>query len=515
MDLNLFLQIAEYNKNIILCVNLMDEARKKGIEIDLERLSKILGVCVVGTSARRKEGIKELKSALENVSLCTYKCQINKNESEEEKIKKSLHCATQIANAVITEKENYKLKRDEKIDRIFTGKLLAFPTMLIFLSLLLFITITLANYPSQLLSQLFSFMENGVYDLMRSWYLPSWVCGLVCEGLIRVVGWIISVMLPPMAIFFPLFTLLEDWGYLPRIAFNLDRPFCKCGTCGKQALTMCMGLGCNAVGVTGCRIIDSPKERKIGILTNSLIPCNGRFPTLIMLISVFFVGGGMLFGLLGAIVLAGVLVCGVIITLLITLVLSKVIKGEGGGFILEMPSYRCAQLGKTLVRSIFDRTLFVLGRALVIAAPAGVMIWLLSNLTVGEMSVLGHIANFLNPVARPFGFDGVILLAFILGLPANEIVIPIALMAYTQGKALVDISDYGTIENIFRLNGWTMLTAICVLVFTMFHSPCLTTLATVKKETGSVKCTLLAAMIPTVIGLLLCFVINTIYTLAL
>lgn len=514
-NLLLFLQIAQVNKNILLCVNLLDEARKKGIEIDLNKLSEILGVTVVGTSARRGKGINEIKENLEKITPCVYKIPLDEEETEEKRLKLMLFHAEKIAKLVTTVTENKKMSRDEKIDKLFTGKILAFPTMLIFLSILLFITITLANYPSQLLSSLFSYCEKGLYSFMLSTPCPLFICDLLCFGVVRVVGWIVSVMLPPMAIFFPLFTLLEDWGYLPRIAFNLDRPFCKCGTCGKQALTMCMGFGCNAVGVTGCRIIDSPKERKIGILTNSLVPCNGRFPTLIMLISVFFVGKGVASSIKSALLLTLVLICSVLGTFLVSFVLSRILKGEKSSFILELPSYRTPQIAKTLVRSIFDRTVKVLLRALLVAVPAGVIIFLLSNITVGELSLISHISVAIDPFARLFGLDGIILIAFILGLPANEIVIPIALMAYSASNTLTQASDNWAIGEILVQNGWTWITAVCVLIFTLFHSPCLTTLITIRKETGSVKYVLLSALIPTVLGLSLCFLVNTICSLAL
>ncbi len=514
-NLNLFLQIAQVNKNILLCVNLLDEARKKEIEIDLDKLSKILGVVVVGTSARRGKGIDKIKENLEKITPCVYKIPFDEEESEEKRLKLTLFHAGKIAEQVTITKKKKSKSRDEKIDRLFTGKILAFPTMIIFLSILLFITITLANYPSQLLSSLFSYCEEKLYSFMLSTPCPLFICDMLCLGVVRVVGWIVAVMLPPMAIFFPLFTLLEDWGYLPRIAFNLDRPFCKCGTCGKQALTMCMGFGCNAVGVTGCRIIDSPKERKIGILTNSLIPCNGRFPTLIMLISVFFVGKGFATSVKSALLLTLVLICSVLGTFFVSFVLSKLLRGEKSSFILELPSYRTPQIAKTLVRSICDRTVKVLLRALLVAVPAGVVIFLLSNITIGELSVISHISTAIDPFARLFGLDGIILIAFILGLPANEIVIPIALMAYSASSTLTQASDNWAIGEILMQNGWTWVTAMCVLIFTLFHSPCLTTLITIKKETGSIKYTLLSALIPTALGLSLCFLVNTIYLLVL
>ena len=508
-NLNLLLQVMEINKNVLVCVNLLDEAKKKGISIDLKKLSSILDSQVVGCSATSGKGIDEIKENIKNIRPSGYKTEYAHVKTEDEKIEKRLLVAEKIAKEVVKKDKSAK-KKKEGIDRFLTGKYLAFPTMLIFLSLLLFITITFANYPSQLLSSIFTKGEEHLYNFMLSIKIPLVICDFVCLGVVRVVCWITSVMLPPMAIFFPLFTLLEDWGYLPRIAFNLDKPFCKCGSCGKQALTMCMGIGCNAVGVTGCRIIDSPKERKIAILTNALVPCNGRFPTLIMILTVFFAGAGALSSLKGATLLTIILVCSVLFTFLISYLLSKILNGEKSTFILELPPYRKPQIAKTLVRSVFDRTIFVLLRALCVAVPCGAIIFLLSNIVIGNTSLLIHISDFIDPFGRIFGMDGIIILAFILGLPANEIVIPIALMAYTSKSAMTDISDMNLIGDILIQNGWGVSTAICVLVFTLFHSPCLTTLLTIKKETGSIKYTLLSAIIPTVLGLTLCFTINLI-----
>ena len=320
-------------------------------------------------------------------------------------------------------------------------------------------------------------------------------------------------MLPPMAIFFPLFTLLEDSGYLPRIAYNLDRPFAKAGACGKQALTMCMGFGCNAAGVVGCRIIDSPRERLLAVLTNSFVPCNGRFPLLIAMIAMFFAGGATS-GILPTVLLTAVIVLGVMMTLLVTRILSKtLLKGEPSSFALEMPPYRQPQIGKVIVRSIFDRTLLVLGRAAAVAAPVGALIWIIANIEFGGESVLQICANALHPFARLMGLDGVILLAFILALPANEIVLPIILMAYLAEGTLPELGTYSTIREILVANGWTELTALCVMLFSLMHWPCSTTLTTVKKETGSLKWAVFSAVIPTAVGMIMCMAVNLICSL--
>ena len=314
---------------------------------------------------------------------------------------------------------------------------------------------------------------------------PDWLTGILVEGMFRTASWVIAVMLPPMAIFFPLFTLLEDLGYLPRIAFNLDGFFKKACTTGKQALTMCMGFGCNAVGVTGCRIIEGTREKLIAMLTNTFVPCNGRFPLLIIISSIFI---GSLFSssissFASTLAVLVVIIFGIIMTLLISKLLSKtILKGEVSSFVLELPPYRKPQIGKVIIRSILDKTIFVLGRAVVVAAPAGIVIWLLSNIVIGDINLLTYIANFFDPFAKLMGLDGYILTAFILGMPANEIVLPILLMSYLSNNTLIDIEDISNIAEILKQNGWTILTAINVMIFCLLHFPCGTTLLTIKKE---------------------------------
>lgn len=323
--------------------------------------------------------------------------------------------------AVVYENQKYD-KKDRLLDRLFTSKATGFPIMFLILLGVFWLTITGANYPSELLSTGLFWVEDRISELFLAIGMPVLVNDLLVHGVYRVLAWVISVMLPPMAIFFPLFTLLEDFGYLPRVAFNLDRCFKRCAACGKQALTMCMGFGCNAAGIIGCRIIDSPRERLIAMITNNFVPCNGRFPTMIAIITMFFVGSaaGAFSSVLSAAILAGVIVLGVLMTLLISKILSAtVLKGVPSSFTLELPPYRKPQIGKVIVRSIFDRTLFVLGRAIVVAAPAGLIIWLMANISVGDATLLAHCSGFLDPFAQVIGMDGVILLAFILGFPAN------------------------------------------------------------------------------------------------
>ena len=383
-------------------------------------------------------------------------------------------------------------------------------TLAIFLAIVFWITIVGANYPSELLSNFLFSAEDKLRGLFIYLGAPEWLRGALVEGVYRVLAWVVAVMLPPMAIFFPLFTLLEDSGYLPRIAYNLDKPFKKCNACGKQALAMCMGFGCNAAGVVGCRIIDSPRERLLAILTNNFVPCNGRFPTIITLISIFFISAsGIAASAASALLLTAVILFGIFMTFAVTKLLSRtLLKGVPSSFTLELPSYRRPQIGKVIVRSIFDRTLFVLGRAVSVAAPAGLVIWLFANVQVGDVSLLKACADFFDPFAQLFGLDGVILIAFILGFPANEIVVPIIIMAYMSSGALTEMGSLTEMQALLTANGWDTATAVSVILFSLMHWPCSTTLMTVKKETGSLKWTFLAAALPTACGLTVCFVFN-------
>ena len=401
---------------------------------------------------------------------------------------------------------------DRKLDRILTGRVTAYPVMLALLALVFWLTISGANYISQLISApLFAF-EEVILKALVGIGAPDWLCGVLVLGIYRVLASVISVMLPPMAIFFPMFTLLEDSGYLPRIAFNLDKPFCKCSACGKQALTMCMGFGCNAAGVVGCRIIDSPRERLLATVTNCFVPCNGKFPMMISLITIFFVGTsvGAWSSVLSALILSVVILLGISVTFFCTWLLSKtVLRGVPSSFTLELPPYRRPQVLKVLVRSVVDRTLFVLGRAVRVAAPSGLIIWCLANVTVQGQSLLSYACNALDPIAAPFGMDGTVLTAFILGLPAAEIVLPLILMGYTGGRVLTETT--GSMRDILIANGWDIKRAVCVILFCLLHWPCATTLQTIAKETGNKRWAVLAAAIPTVVGLGLCFLINSLF----
>lgn len=597
-NLNLALQILEVNKKAVICVNLLDEATKKGIQIDLDELSLYLGVPVVGTAARSGEGLDELKDAVFDVATgkrkvfgtkIKYNSNIEKaiikleNIIEDSKLfddktfsylskrflaLRLIDCDKKLDNSIKeyfnfsliehktinkafteihNELENIGMKqddirdiivegivakaqeiyahctclcdkcysrRDRKLDKILTSKLTGIPIMLLLFGVIFYITISGANYPSELLSMAFSKVQEWLYGLFDLLHSPPFLKGLLIDGIFKTLSWVVAVMLPPMAIFFPLFTLLEDFGYLPRVAFNMDRFFAKSGTSGKQSLTMLMGFGCNACGVTGCRIIESPRERIIATVTNNFVPCNGRFPTLIAIITMFFATGISLpfRSLVSAGLLLTVIVFGVVVTLLVSKFLSAtLLKGLPSSFTLELPPYRRPQICKTIVRSLLDRTIFVLLRAMCVAAPAGIVIWLMSNIMINGESLCVIISNFLQPLGSLMGLDGVILLAFILGFPANEIVIPIIIMIYTASGTLVEYDSLSSLYNLFVENGWTWVTALCTMIFSLMHFPCSTTCLTIYKETKSLKWTLLSFILPTILGILLCMSINAIF----
>lgn len=596
-NLNLVLQTLEITKNVVVCVNLMDEAKRKGIDVDLIKLSLLLGVPTVGTSATTGAGLKELmdtvynltnndvpmnpirikynealenavsiiepevRKAIENIpikinsrwislkllendaslieALNKY---LNINLLNNETIKERLSDATKllvsyniieeslrdevvttlvskaekISTQVVSREDSKYNILDRKIDKILTSKKYGIPIMILLLCVIFWITITGANYPSSLLSNALFWIEDKLSAFLLSLGSPLWLEDVLIKGIYRTLAWVIAVMLPPMAIFFPLFTLLEDLGYLPRIAFNLDNFFKKSCACGKQALTMCMGFGCNAAGIIGCRIIDSPRERLIAILTNNFVPCNGRFPTLIAIITMFFAGAfvGPSQSIISTLILASVILFGIFMTLIISKLLSMtILKGVPSSFTLELPPYRKPQIIKTIVRSIFDRTLFVLGRAMIVAAPAGLVLWIMANISIGNLNLLAHCANFLNPFANLIGLDGYILMAFILGFPANEIVIPIIIMSYTATGSLIEFDSLIQLRQLLISNGWTWLTALNVMLFSLMHWPCSTTCLTIKKETQSFKWTALSFAIPTITGIIICFTVTTIVRL--
>ena len=584
-NLNLALQTLEVTPHVVLCVNLLDEAGKKQIRIDLPRLSRRLGVPVIGTSARSSKGLEQLTGAVERIcrkppdtkplrmrypeaveralgllvpvleplnlkklparwiavkllsedtqllaSIDAYlKIQLRMHPEVRDALEEAQRHLTEegiapekfrdmvAASAVLLAEElcmdtvSYQKAschdRDRALDRLLTSRATGIPVMLLLLAFVFWLTIAGANVPSRLLSDLL-FQGQGILAEALSWVgAPPWLNRMLTDGVYRTLAWVVSVMLPPMAIFFPLFTLLEDSGYLPRIAFNLDKGFQRCRACGKQALTMCMGFGCNAAGITGARIIDSPRERLIAIITNNFVPCNGRFPTLISIITMFFIGSasGLGASLLSALLLTGIILLGVLMTFAVSFVLSQtILKGVPSSFTLELPPYRRPQIVQVIVRSIFDRTLFVLGRAAAVAAPAGLLIWCMANLTVGGQSLLAHCSGFFDPFARLLGLDGVILMAFILGFPANEIVVPVMLMAYLSTGSLTEINDLTQLKTLLTSQGWTWLTATCTMLFSLLHWPCSTSCMTIYKETHSIRWTLVSFLVPTVIGMVIC-----------
>lgn len=596
-NLNLLLQTMEITDKVVLCINLMDEAEKKKIRIDLDLLAARLHIPVIATSARSGSGLNLLMDAVASLAESpaeasplniTYNTEIEsaisllepavidvledrvnsrwvslklldgdesllhslkvylgfdlmQNEKILQKIAEARHlleeadipleqfreqivteivrtCENICQEAILFEEKEYA-ERDRKLDRILTSKLTGIPIMIALLFCVFWITISGANVPSSLLATGLFSLETPISNFFSWISAPEWIRSIFVEGIYRTLAWVISVMLPPMAIFFPLFTLLEDFGYLPRVAFNLDNFFRKACTHGKQALTMCMGFGCNACGVIGCRIIDSPRERAIAIITNSFVPCNGRFPTLIAIITMFFAGaiGGAFQSVVSTLLLTGVIVFGIVMTLFISKLLSKtILKGLPSSFNLELPPYRRPQVGRVIVRSIFDRTLFVLGRAISVAAPAGLIIWILANIYVGDLSLLAHCAGFLDPFAHLIGLDGYILMAFILGFPANEIVVPIIIMSYMATGTLTELENLTELHALFVNHGWTWLTAVCTMLFTLIHWPCGTTCLTIKKETQSLKWTLVSFAIPAIAGIIICFIVaNSIRLLGL
>ncbi|MBE6759372.1 MAG: ferrous iron transport protein B [Ruminococcaceae bacterium] len=575
----LVLQTLELTSRVVVCVNLLDEAAKKGMEPDLGRLEERLGVPVVGVTARSGRGLNILADVIESVAndtrdgdhvpvrypmpveaaiarllpdaerVCPMGCSprwlalrtldegregapeerlLGSRMDRENFFRRVEECRRtleqqgidsealgDILSASVSEaargicsdaapaSELGYSRRDRILDRLLTGRVTGWLVMLMMLAVVLWITLEGANYLSAGLSVGFNKLEHWLQDAALSVGMPAFLRGLLLSGAFRVMGWVVAVMLPPMAIFFPLFTLLEDAGYLPRVAFNLDGGFRRCGACGKQALTMCMGLGCNAAGVTGCRIISSPRERLVAVLTNSFVPCNGRFPTMLAIISLFLAGS---FGTLcSAVLLAGFIAVGIVMTLLVSrLLTATILRGQSSSFTLELPSYRRPQVCRTLARSLADRTFRVLGRAVMVALPAGAVIWLLANVNACGGTLLDHVTGFLDPLGRIMGMDGVTLTAFVLGFPANELVLPVAMMTYSAQGELMEIGSMQSFGAMLTANGWDWATAVSVLLFTLMHWPCSTTCITIYKETGSIKWTLLGFLLPTLCGFVCC-----------
>ena len=559
-SLCLALQIRQLTERMVLCVNLMDEAEKKGIAVDPERLAQLLHIPVVGTSARDEQGLAQLQAAVRRAAealpqhrwelrldtaleralhrltpyvsrheglrllldgdapagavgeaLARAKAVLADAGLEEEELRQSLAASVltraEELTAACVRRTGPDRSWERRLDRILTGRLTGPAVMLLGLGLIFYLTMRGANEPSAILSRWLLGWQVPLRQLLGSWGASWWLQGMLIDGIYRTTAWVVAVMLPPMAIFFPLFTLLEDMGILPRVAFNLDRFFRSAGAHGRQSLTMCMALGCSACGVTGCRIIEGERERLVAMLTNCMVPCNGRLPTLLALTVVFFAPGGSFAA--AAAVFVGVMAFAVAMTWLTSRLLSAtVLRGQSASFSLELPPYRLPRVGKVLVRSLLDRTALVLGRAVTVAAPAGLVIWLLANAAPGGVPILQTLAVWLEPLGKLMGVDGMILLAVLLAFPANEIMLPALLMGYLAGGALVDYDSLSQLGQILTANGWTVLTALCTMVLCVLHFPCGTTCLTILRESGSGKWTALAAVLPTALGIAVCMLIR-------
>ena len=513
--LRLVLEMLTHTRRVLVCVNLLDEAARRGLTLDLPRLSELLGLPVVGLVARRRGSRETLLGALDALLDGAEPTPAFHPEElpqgDEDALSAALvHSAEALAEAVTTVHPSGGEERQRRLDQLVTGALFGYPLMLLLLGLLLYLTVSGANVLSDGLAALLERVEGLLAAGLDACAPPLWLRSLLLDGVWRVLAWVTAVMLPPMALFFPLFSLLEDLGYLPRVAFNLDRPFRRCHACGKQALTICMGLGCNAAGVMGCRIIENRRERLLAMLTNAITPCNGRFPMLLTIWGLFFTLSGAP-ALTAALGLLAALVFSVVMSLAATRLLAgTVLRGEAEPFVLELPPWRLPQPGRILLRSLLEKTLVILARAVKVAAPAGALLWLLGHITPGGVSLLARAAALLEPVGRFFGLDGAILLAFLLGLPANETVLPILLMLYAGQGTLAPVGDLEALHTVLTQQGWTRATALCVLVFCVLHWPCSTTLLTIRRESGSWGWAALSAILPTALGLTLCALIHAV-----
>jgi ferrous iron transport protein B len=617
-NLNLVLQVLEITDRVVVCLNLMDEARRRGLEIDERRLARDLGVPVVPTAARYGEGLEELNRAITEVATGQVVCKPHRvggqsavlkravgrlaaeitrvypklpnpqwvalrlldgdskiaeavrngelgelQEEEEEsseavaaevrledaesiftvasqlrwQVGKDFHQklmeviyteAARLADRATTRTgEKPRFDWDRTVDRLVTSRTFGFPLMLLMLTVVFWITIAGANVPSAMLAEL---LIDKLHPLLKSGAaaigFPWWLSGLLIDGMYLATAWVVSVMLPPMAIFFPLFTLLEDFGYLPRVAFNMDRVFKRVGAHGKQALTMAMGWGCNAAAIVSTRIIDSPRERLIAIITNNFALCNGRWPTQILIASIFVgaLAPAYLGGLISALAVVSVAVLGVILTFATSWLLSHtVLRGEVSTFNLELPPYRPPRVLQTIYTSLIDRTLIVLWRAVIFALPAGAVIWLVSNIEVGGVSLAQHIINGLDPFGVILGLSGLILLAYIIAIPANEIVIPTILMLTVLvtgiegvgggSGVMFELDSATATAELLAAGGWTLLMAVNLMLFSLVHNPCSTTIYTIWKETRSAKWTAVSALLPVAMGFFLCFLVAQVWRL--
>ena len=499
-SINLIKETLNITGNVILCLNQYKSATKSGVKVDLDSIKDVFSLPIITTEATEKICEKTVSDAiLLNIDSVAP---LSPKKIDEEKLTK-----------LIT--DNCSCSKQARLDRFFTSKATGIPVMILLLACVLYITIIGANYPSEFLSYIFGEFGVVIRDFFTNIELPQWLVSLLCDGMYRTVTWVVSVMLPPMAIFFPIFALLENFGYLPRVAFNLDNIFSKANCSGKQALTMCMGFGCNACGVTGCRIINDKSQRLNAIVTNNFIPCNGRFPTLIALITIFMTSlfDTVFKSMVSALILTGFIVLSIMVSMGISYLLSKTVlkKDREKSYVMEMPKFKKPPILQTIYESIKNRAVFILLRALSVALPAGALIWVCANITIGDSTILNHIVTFLNPVGEIFGLDGEILIGLLLGFPANEIVFPIILMAYSGSSVMVDYSSINELGNLLIQNGWTIKTAFCMIIIVLMHFPCSTTCITIYKETKSIWWTLFSIILPTVTGLLFCLIINFIW----
>ncbi len=501
-SLILVLQVLELCNNAVVLVNLLDEADRRGLSVDCKTLERELGVPVVAGAAGRNRGLDDLQEQIRMVSDGFGTKVKMKSCSRRERIRQ----AEALAERAVLGADR-GMSWQLMWDKLLTGRRTGVPIMVLGLFFILWLTIAGANVPTGLLWQGVLWLYERLEVLFSFLHAPRWLAGALLDGVVLTAGRVISVMLPPMAVFFPLFTLLEDLGYLPRVAYTLDNAFEKSGGCGKMGLTMCMGLGCNAVGVMGARIIESPRERMLAVVTNSFVPCNGRFGGLILLLGFLMPTGDSGMAALG---LTGLLVMSFFVTMAVSKILSgTVLEGLDSGFILELPPFRRPQVGQVLFRSLLDRTLFVLGRAVWMAVPAGLIIWCLGQISLMGEPFLWVLARWLGPVGNLLGFGGVVLLAFLLGTPANELVLPMVVLILSGGYQME--VEAGELLAGLTLAGFGTKEALCTLLFFLFHWPCATTIMTIYRETGSKKWTALAALVPTVAGAGLCILVQVIF----
>lgn len=514
------LQVLMNTSKAVLGLNMSDIAEKQGIYIDTDELSLQLGIPVIKVFPKKKHGTDLLLESAVSVAKNKTKTYQIKSIQNLCNIKEPLEFTkavsdkcSEITSLTITESTFRRHSINQTLDNLFTSKLTGIPIMLVFMLGIFWLTACGANYPSELLSSLFNYITNSIWILLKDLSVPKIIISFICDGVLKTAGWVIAVMLPPALIFFPIFALLEDFGYLPRVAFNLDGIFRKSGTSGKQALTMLMGFGCNACGIVGCRIIPSKKERNIAMLTNSFIPCNGRIPTLITLSTIFFAASitNNASYFITALTILLLLITALLVTMLTSKIISLILPKDTSTFIMELPKYKKPQILKTVALSIKNKVLSVLLRAVAVALPAGAVIWIIANLTIGNQSILKYLTDFLDPFGRALGLDGTILSAFILGFPANEIVIPVMIMSYMSQGSIVELSSVSALENLLRSNGWSNITAICTMIMCVFHFPCSTTCITIYKETKSKLLTVFSIVIPFITGIIICFTVNQLY----